>query len=85
MHDNVTSLNGNPIASQLKASTDCVNVLEEWLEMAKTGKVVSVAIVGVGPDPAVTMYGLSRHQENATLIIGALEHLKAELIKADAV
>ena len=76
----VTSINGDRVATPNEASTDCVDMLEKWLEMAKAGKVVSVVIAGVEND-GVPIHGLSEWQENPALMIGSLEFLKANLLR----
>jgi len=45
----VLSLYGGPVGEH-EVNETCVAALEEWLEMAKSGQIVGVCLVGLGYD-----------------------------------
>lgn len=74
---NVASLFGGPTGVP-EVNETCVARLEEWLEMARSGEIVGVAVVALCAD------GASRYAVSGKVgghgMIGALEVAKAELI-----
>ena len=80
MTDNVTGINGNAVTSPSEASDECVKVLSEWLEMAKSGQIVSLAISAVSSDDSLSVSEITEYQANTTLIIGSLEVNKLRLL-----
>lgn len=60
-----------------EAQRSTIEMLEEWLAMAKSGEVVSVAISGECAD-GLSMSAYSRPRHRATMI-GALAHMQFRL------
>lgn len=80
MSENVKSLFGGP-SGQREASDACIATLETWLEMARSGEIVGVAISGLSYD------NLARYAVGGRVggysMIGALEMAKTALIEVN--
>lgn len=78
MSAEVTPLFGGP-AWEKEANETCVKILREWLEMAESGEIVGVAMVGLCGDRS------ARYSVGGTVggygMIGALEMVRAELVE----
>ena len=74
---NVKSLFGGPSGAP-EPNERCIALLEEWLEMAKAGEIVGVAMAGLCRDNCArnALAGMV----GGYSMIGALETAKAELI-----
>lgn len=59
------------------ANQSCIELLEDWLERAKSGEVISVAIAGVTSDNNTTSQWSDL--THAALTIGALHFLVARI------
>ncbi len=80
MTSNVTAIFGGP-TGQPEPNATCIAVLEGWLEMARSGEVVGVALVGLCHD------GASRYAVAGKCggygMIGALEMARADLVEVN--
>jgi hypothetical protein len=79
MTGNVTAIFGGP-TGVLSANDACIATLERWLEMARSGEVIGVAVIGLCHD------GLARQAAGGKIggysMIGALEVVRAYLIES---
>ena len=73
----VTAIFGGP-AGVPEVSKYCVELLEEWLEMAKAGEIVGVVLVGLCHDK-LSRYAIGGHCGGYSLV-GCLEIAKTDLI-----
>lgn len=78
MADKVVSLRGGPTGVP-EQNAACISVLESWLEMARSGEVVGVAMAGLSAD------GCGRYAVAGLVggysMLGALEIARDELVK----
>lgn len=59
-------------------SKDCIEFMETWMELVKSGEITDVAIIALGKSGR-TLYGHSTTDQMT--IIGVLEVLKTDLIQ----
>ncbi|RJL08419.1 hypothetical protein [Paracoccus siganidrum] len=78
MADNVTAIFGGPTC-QPEPSETCIQQLEYWLEMARSGEVVGVAIGGICAD-GLSRYGIGGRVGGYSML-GALEMARTELVE----
>lgn len=78
---NVTSLYGGP-TGEPHPNEACIEALEHWLEMARSGEIVGVALVGRRPDrtAGLSVCGVI----GGYSMLGALEMARAELVKVSS-
>lgn len=79
MSDKVVTIGGKDLPSSKKSSEDCVVMLENWLERAKSGEVVSIAIAGTCADGG-GIYGISQYVDSMSSLVGMLEVAKHQII-----
>jgi hypothetical protein len=77
MSDNVVSVFGGPVG-ELEPDASCIDCLERWLEMARSGKIVGIAIAGVSHDN-LSEYALTG-RIGGFGIIGAMQMLQQHLV-----
>jgi hypothetical protein len=77
MNDNVVSVFGGPIGEP-EPNDACIECLEKWLEMARSGKIVGVVIAGISNDN-LSEYALTG-RIGGFAIIGAIQMLQQHLI-----
>lgn len=77
MSNNVASLFGGPVGTREPNET-CVRTLEEWLERARAGEVVGVAIAGLCFDH--TACWSASGTVGGYALVGAMEVAKAEVL-----
>ena len=77
MVENVTPIFGGP-AGRPEPNETCIKALEEWLDMARSGEIVGVALAGLCADRA-SRYAVAG-KVGSYGMLGALEMAKADLI-----
>lgn len=77
MAENVTAIFGGT-TGRPEPNEICIKALEEWLDMARSGEIVGVALAGLCADH-MTRYGVAG-KVGSYGVIGALEMAKADLI-----
>lgn len=75
---NVASLFGGPVG-QREPNETCIETLEEWLEMARAGEIVGVAMAGLSFD-GTARYGVGG-RVGGYGIVGALEIAKTDIVE----
>lgn len=73
----VVSIHGGP-TGQPEPSPTCIQVLEEWLEKARSGEIVGVAIAGLCHD-SCGCYALAGKVGGYSML-GAVDMAKADLL-----
>jgi hypothetical protein len=73
----VASLFGGPTGER-ETDQSCIETLEEWLEMARSGEIVGVVVVGLRFDR--TTFSECSGMAGGYSMIGALEVAKADLL-----
>ena len=79
MTDKVVTMDGARLPAAPESSEDCVKMLEAWLDMARSGEVVSIAIAGTCGGGA-GLYGISHYVENVACLLGQIEYTKRHLL-----
>lgn len=77
MGGNVKSLFGGPVPAS-DPNEECVKTLERWLDMARSGEIVGVAMAGLCPD-GCGRYVIGGYVGGYSML-GALDVVKAEMI-----